>query len=111
MPEVWSILLDREATGKDRWTATVLTSKPDGSSNDKDIFESIELEADGSRLMFKTRKIRGIQYFFDGRFLKNGKDFIQDENIIAGTMRKVVKGKEIARFTSTFVYAEPHCFH
>ena len=111
MREVWTILLDREDNERSSWTATVLTSNPDGSPNDKDIFESTVLTTDHDRLVFKTRKIRGVQYQFSGKFLRNGKDFADDEKAIAGTMRKIVKGKEVAKFTADFAYAEPVCFH
>lgn len=113
MPEVWTILLDRDDSGdgESLWAAMVLTNKPNGESNDDDIFESVQMRTEGSHLSFKTNKIRGIEYQFDGNFLRSGSDFSEDEKVLRGTMRKIVRGEKVAEFTADFAYAEPHCFH
>lgn len=115
MPEVWTILLDRgdeESTdGKTVWSAMVLTQNADGEPNDDDIFQSVSIATEGNRLSFKTNKIRGIEYKFDGRFARNGVDFSQNEKVLKGTMQKIVKGKQVAKFTAGFAYHEPRCFH
>ncbi len=113
MPEVWTILLDRDYLegGESNWSAMVLTTKPNGEPNDDDNFESVQIITEGSHLSFKTKKIRGIEYQFDGNFLRNGTDFSEDEKVLRGTMRKIVRGKKVAEFTADFAYAEPHCYH
>lgn len=114
MKEVWTILLSRdsEALGNDKlvWSAMVLTLNADGESNDDD-FYSVQIKTDDNRLSFRTNKIRGIEYRFDGEFFKTGKDFSDDEKVLKGTLEKLVKGKTTAKFTADFAYKEPHCFH
>ena len=114
MKEVWTILLttDNEHLKDNKvWSAMVLTDNPDGSSNDDDNFQSVRIKTENNHLSFKTNKIRGIEYKFDGEFFKNGKDFSNDEKVLKGTMQKIVKGKVVAKFTADFAYLEPHCFH
>lgn len=116
MPEVWTILLDSdlEETPKGEkmiWSAMVLTQHPDGSPNDDDSFESVQIKTVGNRLSFKTNKIRGIEYKFDGEFFVNGKSFDNDEKVLRGTMQKILKGKRITKFTADFAYHEPRCYH
>lgn len=115
MPEVWTILLDRgdeESTdGKAVWSAMVLTQNADGGPNDDDNFHSVSITAEGNRLSFRTNKIRGIEYKFDGRFTRNGTDFSRKEKVLKGTLRKIVKGKQAASLTADFGYYELHCFH
>ena len=115
MPEVWTILLDRSDENlkneKHVWSAMILTLNPDYTSNDEDNFHTVQIKTEGNFLSFRTRKVRGIEYRFEGRFFKDGKDFEQNEDVLRGTLRKFVKGKEVAKFTADFGYAEPHCFH
>ncbi len=115
MKEVWTVLLSRDRKGNDSeklvWSAMILTTNPDGSPNDDDIFTSIWIKTENDRLSFKTNKTHGVSYEFDGKFFKVGKKFADDEPVLKGTMRKIVKGKEVAKFTADFSYSEPHCFH
>ena len=114
MKEVWTILLttDNEHFKDNKvWSAMVLTDNPDGSSNDDDNFQSVRIKTENNHLSFKTNKIRGIEYKFDGEFFKNGKEFSNDEKVLKGTLQKILKGKVIAKFTADFAYHEPHCFH
>jgi hypothetical protein len=116
MKEVWTILLSRdnenfEESEKLVWSAMILTLNADDTSNDDDNFQSVWLKTESNRLSFRTNKIRGIEYKFDGRFFKNGKDFSSDEKVLKGTLRKIVKGKEVAKLATDFAYQEPHCFH
>ncbi len=115
MPEVWTILLTRGDFNPENeklvWSAMVLTTNADGEPNDDDLFESVQIETVGSHLSFKTNKIRGIEYRFDGDFIKNGTDFSEDDSVLRGTMQKIVRGKQAAVFTAKFAYHEPHCFH
>lgn len=115
MKEVWTILLSRDnendKSEKLVWSAMVLTQNADGSTNDEDNFQSVWIETVGNHLSFRTNKIRGIEYKFDGIFFKKGKEFSNDEKVLKGTLRKIVKGNKIAEFTADFSYQEPVCFH
>jgi len=115
MKEVWTILLSRgDENSKDEklvWSAMILTHHADGSPNDDDNFQSIWIKTENNRLSFRTNKIRGIEYKFDGKFFKNGKEFSWDQKVLKGTLQKIVKGKEVAKFTANFAYREPVCFH
>lgn len=113
MEEVWTVMLSGKRNDQDRfgWTAMVLTSNADGTSNDDDSFVSAKLTAEHDRLIFSTVTIRGIQYKFDGRFLYGGSTFSDDEVVLRGTMQKIKNGKVVAKFTSDFTYSEPRCFH
>ena len=115
MEEVWTILLSRDnENSKDEklvWSAMILTNNADGSSNDNDDFHSVQIKTAGNHLSFRTNKIRGIEYRFDGEFFKKGKDFLPDEKVLNGTLHKIVKGKQVAKFTADFAYYEPVCFH
>ncbi len=115
MKEVWTILLrrDNEDSKNERlvWSAMILTQHADYSPNDDDNFQSVWIKTANNRLSFRTNKIRGIEYKFDGEFLKNGNEFLNDEKVLKGTLQKIVKGKEVAKFTADFAYYEPRCFH
>jgi hypothetical protein len=115
MKEVWTILLSRDSENLDNdklvWSASILTLNADGESNDDDDFNSVQIKTDDNRLSFRTNKIRGIEYKFDGEFFRSGKDFSDDEKVLKGTLEKIVRGKTVAKFTADFAYNEPHCFH
>ncbi len=114
MKEVWTILLTRDDVNSEEkllWSAMILTQHADGSPNDDDNFQSVWIKTENNRLSFRTNKIRGIEYKFDGAFFKNGKEFSNDEKALKGTLRKIAKGKEVAKFTADFAYHEPRCFH
>lgn len=115
MKEVWTVLLSRDnENSKNKkfvWSAMILTNNPDGSPNDDDNFHSVWIKTEGKHLSFRTNKIRGIEYKFDGEFFKKGKDFSEDEKVLKGTLQKIVKGKQAAKFTADFAYFEPRCFH
>jgi hypothetical protein len=114
MGEVWTIYLSKdigEDNNIDGWTVLILTSNPDGSSNDADNFHATVLKVSGTQLRFRTNSIRGVNYGFDGAFLRTGHVFTQEEKVSRGTMRKFVRGRLKAQFTADFAYAEPHCFH
>ena len=115
MKEVWTILLSRDgensSDGKYLWSAMILTQHADGNPNDDDNFQSVWIKAKNNRLSFKTNKIRGIEYKFNGEFFKNGNEFSNNEKVLKGTLQKIVKGKQVAKFTANFSYYEPVCFH
>lgn len=115
MPEVWTILLDQDfVESNDKnfiWQAMVLTKHKDNTPNDNADFSSIWIKTENNKLSFKTQKYRNVEYKFSGEFLRNGKNFEQEEKILKGTMQKFVKGKKVAEFTTNFAYYEPRCFH
>ncbi len=115
MKEVWTILLNRnDENSKNEkliWSAHILTNNPDGSPNDEADFHSISIKTEKDKLSFRTNKIRGIEYRFEGKFFKSGKNFDEDEKVLKGTMQKFVKGKKVAEFNDDFAYNEPRCFH
>ena len=89
MDEVWTLLLSRDdSSEKVKYYAMVLTSNPDGSSNDADSFIASTLTTKQDRLAFKTVKIRGIQYKFDGRFLYGGSGLRRMRKCFAAQCRK-----------------------
>jgi hypothetical protein len=115
MKEIWTLLLSRNSenskNGKMTWNATLLTSDKDGSPKDEDNFYSTSIKTEKGKLSFETNKIRGIEYKFQGKFFKDGKDFVEDEKVLKGTLQKFVKGKKIAEFTADFSFYEPKCWH
>lgn len=115
MNEVWTVLLSRDSDNSENeellWSAMILTKNPDNTSNDDDNFQSVSIKVKDDHLQFTTNKIRGIKYKFDGKFIKKGQSFSNEEKVLKGTLQKIVKGKEIAKFTSEFAYFEPVCFH
>ena len=115
MKEVWTILLDRDDENSKSenlvWSAHILTTNPDFSPNDDDHFHSVSIKTDKDKLSFRTNKIRGIEYRFEGEFFKSGKNFDEDEKVLKGTMQKFVKGEKVAEFADDFAYNEPRCFH
>jgi len=114
MSEVWAVLLTSDYTDEAdtrKWTAMMMTSLPDGSLNERDDFSAKAITADGRRLSFTTKTSRGIHYTFEGEFIKPGRHFEQEEKVLRGTLTKYRKDKMVARFTSDFAYAEPHCIH
>jgi hypothetical protein len=74
-------------------------------------FSTIWIKTDHNRLSFKTRKVRGIEYRFEGEFLQKGNSFSEGVTVLKGTTQKFVKGRKIKEFTSTFSYFVPECVH
>lgn len=115
MKEVWAISLNRDdensANGNLNWRAGVRTWHADGTPNDDDNFQAVWIKNENNRFAFRTNKIRGVEYKFDGEFFKNGKEFSDDEKVLKGTLRKIIKGKEVAKLATDFAYQEPHCLN
>jgi len=109
MREVWTMLLTRdyenEKNGKLNWLAMILTDKED------DDFHSISIKTNNNRLSFKTNKVKNIEYKFDGVFFKGKKVGKDGEKVLRGTLRKFVKGKQVAAIKADFKYYEPRCWH
>lgn len=78
-----------------------------------DVYESyaegIQTKLTGNRLQFRTKKLKGIEYHFDGVFFKNKMTGEQEEKVLHGTLRKFVKGKKVAEVSGDFAYGEPYC--
>lgn len=115
IPEVWTILLSRdyEKSKYDKliWSAMILTRNADDSPNDEDNFQSVQIKNDGNHLSFKTNKIRGIEYKFEGEFFVKGNQFSEGEKVLKGKLQKFVKGKKVGEVSGDFAYQEPKCFH
>ena len=59
-------------------------------------------------LRFSTERHRGVQYSFEGSFLRGG-DFTTSPDIpgsapLTGTLRKLVSGRKVMELTTSFVY-------
>jgi len=78
---------------------------------DEGYAEGIETTVEGNKLKFKTKKLKGIEYRFEGRFFKNKMTGEYDEKLLRGTLQKFVKGKKTAEVSGDFAYGEPHCLH
>jgi hypothetical protein len=115
MNEIWTLVLSRDKTnskkGEMLWNAILLTQDKDHSAKDEDNFFSTSLKAEKNKLIFQTNKIRGIEYKFEGTFIRVGPDFEESEKVLKGTMRKFSKGRKIAEFRADFAYHEPKCWH
>lgn len=109
MKEVWTILLSRDFENDDNqklvWSAIVLTN------NENDDFHSILININNNQLSFKTNKIRGVEYKFEGEFFKSRKLGFEDEELLRGTFQKLIKGKKVAEIKADFAYNEPKCWH
>ncbi|MDQ4122963.1 MAG: hypothetical protein M3209_16115 [Acidobacteriota bacterium] len=81
------------------------------TDNEDDDFRSISIKTANNRLRFKTNKVKNIEYKFDGVFFKGRKAGKDGEKILKGTLRKFVKGKQVAAIKADFEYYEPQCFH
>lgn len=78
---------------------------------DQGYFESAWAEITDKKAKFRTKKIKGIEYRFEGIFFKNKTSGVDGEKVLRGTLKKFVKGKKVAEITGEFAYAEPHCWH
>jgi len=109
MREVWTILLSRDYEDSKNeklvWSAIILTDK------EKDNFESVWIKTHNNKLSFRTHKVRDIEYKFEGEFLKNGKLASEGEEVLKGTLQKLIKGKKVAEVKTNFAYHEPRCWH
>jgi hypothetical protein len=115
MKEVWAISIDIERANEKAeklvWSSMIRTKTESDSLNEDDYFHSISITADKSRLSFKTNRIRGIEYKFEGEFSSKFYKFEEGEKVLKGTLQKFIKGKKVAEFTSDFKFYEPHCLH
>lgn len=107
MKDVWTMQLSRDYQNADNqnfvWSAQILTDNEDNG------FYSISIRTDNNRLNFKTNKVKNIEYKFDGVFFKGKKTGKDGEKVLRGTLRKFVKGKQVAAIKADFQYYEPGC--
>lgn len=78
---------------------------------DQGFFSSVSTQIDGYRVKFRTEKIKGISYRFEGIFFNNEITGKEDEEFLRGTLQKFVKGKKVAEFSGNLIYSEPQCWH
>jgi hypothetical protein len=78
---------------------------------DESFAKGIQTKLVKNKLKFKTKKLKGIKYRFQGTFFKNKMTGEQDEEVLRGTLQKYVKGKKVAEVSGNFTYGEPHCLH
>jgi hypothetical protein len=60
---------------------------------------------------FRTKKIKGFEYSFEGIFFKNNTGGEEGEKVLRGTLRKFKNGKKLAEVSGDFAYHEPQCWH
>ncbi|HEX8290006.1 MAG TPA: hypothetical protein VF556_18640 [Pyrinomonadaceae bacterium] len=115
MPEVQTILLARHYEMNDDFSEVkrVVSSAGIFTSfekyGDQGVIESNWAEVDEKKAKFRTKKIKGIEYRFEGAFFKNKTSGEDGEKVLRGILRKYVKGKKIAEVRGDFAYYEPHC--
>ncbi|HEX8195159.1 MAG TPA: hypothetical protein VF571_03030 [Pyrinomonadaceae bacterium] len=109
MKDVWTMQLSRDYENEDNrklvWSAFILTH------NEENIARSFSVLIENNRLRFKTNKVKNTEYKFDGKFFKGKKVGKEGEKILRGTLRKFVKGKQVAAIKADFEYYEPRCWH
>lgn len=117
MSEVYQIYLSsyseesQDGTGIEKQVASggVFTSFE--NHGDQGFIDSAWAEVDEKKAKFRTNKIKGIEYRFEGVFYNNKTSGKDGEKVLRGTLRKYVKGKKIAEVRGDFAYYEPHCWH
>lgn len=78
---------------------------------DEGFAEGTQTTLVGNKLKFKTKKLKGIEYRFQGTFFKNKMKGKQDEKILRGTLQKFIKGKKVAEVSGDFAYGKPYCLY
>jgi len=82
-----------------------------GKDGEPEFFSASSVTINNNQAKFRTAKIKGIEYRFEGTFFKNKKMGEVGEKILRGTLKKYKKGKKIAEISGDFAYYEPHCWH
>ena len=116
MPEVEMIKLygDNEGENGERLKKVVLSAGIYTSLSDdieKGFAEEDWTRFDGRNVSFKTKKLKGIVYSFEGSFFKGKTSGDEGEAVLRGTLRKYVKGKKVAEVSGDFFYNEPYCLN
>lgn len=78
---------------------------------DQGFVDSAWAEINEKEAKFRTNKIKGIEYRFEGVFHNNKTSGYDGEKVLRGTLRKYVKGKMVAEARGDYAYYEPHCWH
>lgn len=78
---------------------------------DEGFAEGISATIEGNKVKFKTKKLKGIEYRFEGVFFKNKTSGENGEELLRGTLQKFVKGKKVAEVSGDFAYYQPYCLH
>lgn len=75
------------------------------------MYECKSAFADENKVVLKTRKHRGIEYKFEGRFFKNGfKEYFEEgETVLKGTLQKSVNGKKVYKIKKEFLFVVEVC--
>ena len=114
MPEVTTILLsiddyldDGIGSEKPISSAGIFTTLSEdlGERFAEDDWTIIE----NNNVKFKTKKLKGIVYRFEGNFFKNKTTGEDGEKLLRGTLQKFVKGKKVAEVRGDFQYYQPKC--
>lgn len=111
MDEVNLVSLSSEWAGKNNEkmvrSAIVFTGKNFGDK----LFHSVRAEIDHKKVKFRTEKIKGVEYRFEGTFFKGKTSGKDEEKVLRATLQKFIKGKKIAEVSGDFAYFEPRCWH
>ena len=78
---------------------------------DQGFVESAWMKIDGNHVKFRTKKINGVRYQFEGTFSSSVWSDREREKPLYGTLQKYVKGKKVAEISGNLKYYEPHCWH
>jgi hypothetical protein len=78
---------------------------------DQGFVEDAWAEVDEHHARFRTKKIKGFEFRFEGTFIKNRTMSANGELVLRGTLQQFRKGKKVAETTDDFTYYEPHCWH
>lgn len=106
MPEVDMILLSVNGEYDEDY-AGIYTQLSDDI--DEGFAEAIKPIITKDKVKFTTKKVKGVEYRFEGTFFKNKTVGEQDEEIMRGTLQKYIKGKKVAEINGNFTYSEPFC--
>ncbi|HEY0459426.1 MAG TPA: hypothetical protein VGC97_09840 [Pyrinomonadaceae bacterium] len=116
MPEVNMIKLSRDNISEDGTKSDkpilysgIYTTLSDDI--DEGFAKAIQITLKDNILKFKTKKLKGIEYRFQGIFFKNKMVGEQDEKVLRGSLQKFVKGKKVAEVSGDFAYYKPYCLH
>ena len=106
MPEVRMILLAKDFEENNSYAGVFTNFYKYG---DRGFVEYAWVESNDKKAKFRTKKIKGIEYRFEGTFFKNKTMSEDGEEILRGTLQKFVKGKKVAEVSGDFAYHEPNC--
>lgn len=109
MAEVTTVAIFNSEGGEDEPGGGVFTTFE--KYGDQGFVESAWMKVDGDHVKFRTKKINGVRYQFEGTFNSSSWSDREREKPLYGTIQKYVKGKKVAETSGNFKYFEPHCWH